>query len=351
MKIKTFIIKSIFCNLHLIIILFIIQEAAIGKTLYPTIVPIITRNEANYETPENTLAARMSAFYYKDLDWFYETLTHESAERNRMAYERAGVDPNRMFEMSDPEDKTYILEKSDYKNGVVLLGKSIDKNGTILIDPITFVKEGNLWKQTSAYNKDDALVEKSVVVLPDSILKTVIHIHPKSWNYNLIRDRNRHNKVAKKTKHNKYGPKLLCILGTLKDKEGASRDVSEVDQETLLLNYVVHPLLWQHSMRKDVGLILKNGHEEMKQQKRFKEWKKKHSPFVGFDGPVMLIRFSLAEALKSLDDVEPGKKYMILVTGQLKDGSHFQGEAEITIVPDEIPENSVKPFWWEAVHD
>jgi hypothetical protein len=46
---------------------------------YPVKVNVISKNQADYKTPENTLAAGFSALMHNDLDWYYETLTEKSA--------------------------------------------------------------------------------------------------------------------------------------------------------------------------------------------------------------------------------------------------------------------------------
>jgi hypothetical protein len=124
---------------------------------YPFKLDVIDKSQAKYDTPENTLAAKISALLIKDLAWFYETLTRESAALGKKLFQEAGIDPAKNFEMVDETDQFFIINKIPYKTGIVLVGKIVSKDGSILIGPAVFVKEDGLWKQTTEFNTDEEL--------------------------------------------------------------------------------------------------------------------------------------------------------------------------------------------------
>lgn len=53
---------------------------------YPMKVEIIDKDQARYDTPENAYAAMISSLIKKDLEWYYETLTEESAARDKRRF-------------------------------------------------------------------------------------------------------------------------------------------------------------------------------------------------------------------------------------------------------------------------
>jgi hypothetical protein len=58
---------------------------------YPVKINLITKDQADYKTPENTLAAGFFALMNNDLEWFYETLTISAAIEDKAMYEEAGI--------------------------------------------------------------------------------------------------------------------------------------------------------------------------------------------------------------------------------------------------------------------
>ncbi|MCG8639560.1 MAG: hypothetical protein MI862_07475, partial [Desulfobacterales bacterium] len=91
---------------------------------YPIKVNLITRQEATYQSPENTYAAMLSSLFKRDLEWHYQTATVESAMRSKKLYEDAGISPEKMFDMMDEKEEFYILKKINYKDSVMLIVRS-----------------------------------------------------------------------------------------------------------------------------------------------------------------------------------------------------------------------------------
>ncbi|MBN1932540.1 MAG: hypothetical protein JW786_13135 [Desulfobacterales bacterium] len=158
MKIKNIInsngaIIYIFCS----IIFFNIGLSYAEEEKYPVRVEVVEKNQAKYDTPENTFAAICSALIKKDFEWANETLTEESAEEYKRLHEEAGIDSNKMFELGNGIIDTFIIAKKEHKDGILLVIKDYYKDGTIIKSPITFVVENGKWKQTNKFKDDEEL--------------------------------------------------------------------------------------------------------------------------------------------------------------------------------------------------
>ena len=151
------------------ILLQICKTSYAQEPQYPIKLNVIDKSQATYDSPENTLAAKISALLQKDLAWYYETLTRESAAINKKLFKEAGLDPAKTFTMVEETDQNFIINKIPYKTGVVLVGKVISKDGSILIGPAVFVKEDGLWKQTIEFNSDEELDEYRKVIVGEDV--------------------------------------------------------------------------------------------------------------------------------------------------------------------------------------
>ncbi|MBW1691568.1 MAG: hypothetical protein JRJ70_12610 [Deltaproteobacteria bacterium] len=205
---------------------------------------IIEKDQAKYDTPENTFAAMCSSSIKEDLEWYHETLTEETAALDKEAFREAGIDPrieSKVFKEYFKE--AYIIDRQLYKDAVVLIVKVYSKDGAIFTLPYTFKKEHNQWKMTNEFSGDDELAVYMDYVKPEEqeIISASIKIRPKRWNlnwYNWIKghmgDREWIAQCAERIS-------ILSIIGNLKDNQGNHYRVDEILPETLLLNNVLPP--------------------------------------------------------------------------------------------------------------
>ena len=120
-------------------------------------IPVIDKALANYQTPENTLAASASALLAKDLDWYYDTLSMDGQVYLQQLYSAAGIDPIAVFGLADAGHDEFVAAKIPYKDGmlVILEEHYNDPDGTIYTSAAGMVQEGGLWKITFKYGEDD----------------------------------------------------------------------------------------------------------------------------------------------------------------------------------------------------
>jgi hypothetical protein len=325
---------------------------------YPVKINLITKNQADYKTPENTLAAGFFALMNNDLDWYYETLTKEAAMEDKAMYEEAGIDIIEKYKLVNPGDQLVILDKKAYKNGILIHIKGITSKGTIITGPNVFVLENGLWKETYDYISDEEIHAYFDIAPSEEIFNIDIRLFPEHWNYQWYQQM-----LNKKSKQPGSGFKkvsVLCVLGNLKDTSGNIHSVEDIDPETLVLNYVVKPTPWHYGQKNKTLILTENNTSNHSPHKSFKNWKKQHRLRPGFEGPVMLVKFSKFEAISSLDNLDDNKTHTISVSGKLKDNeTHFRGETQITLTPPSSPgkqdktpafpavENLFHNHWWD----
>ena len=337
-----------------------IPNAIAQDDLYPIKVDVIEQTEANYLTPENTLAAGFSALMYNDLEGYYKILTEESAAYKIAQFAAAGIDPQKKYDLVNSGDQLFLLEKLNYKNGVLLHIKVVRPNGVVTKGPAVFVQENGLWKQTFEYSGDAELFVYMDIAIPDEILKPEIQISPNRWNlkwYQQMLNKKPHPRSSELKKVT-----VLCVLGDLKDSEGNDFSVEDIDPETLVLNYVVKPVTWDNGEKEETAVLInKDKKTTSKANKIFKNWEKQQPLHQGFQKPIIMVKFSKFEAMKSLNDPDFGKTYTITVSGKLKDDeTHFRGETQITLVPHgpkskqqgkasapPFVEHPLKEQWWD----
>ena len=134
---------------------------------YPMKVEIIDKEEAKYDSPENSYAAMISALMKKDLSWYYETLTEESATNDKKNFQEAGIDPQKKFDSAKGTKADFIIDKLPYKHGVLLICESHEEDGSIITGPSIFVKENGLWKATFEFSSDEKLWDYLDYVKPE----------------------------------------------------------------------------------------------------------------------------------------------------------------------------------------
>ncbi len=294
--------------------LFSFPNAFAQDGLYPIKIDVIEKRDANYLTPENTLAANFSALMQNNLDWYYNTLTEKTAADDKKQFAEAGIDPNKNLDLVEEGDQLFLLDRLKFKDGILLHTKVISVDGTIGTGPVVFVQENGLWKQTFKYSSDQDLFEYFDIATLDEILNPEIQISPTQWNLQW------YQQMLNKKPH-QHSPDLkkvtvLCVLGNLLDSDGNVVSVENINPETVVLNHVVRPVPWDTGAAKEETAVLINNDKQStsKVQKLLKNWENQHSLDEGFQKPLMLIKFSKFEAMKSLDDPDFGKTYTISVS-------------------------------------
>ncbi len=94
--------RILYCFFVSLSIFLVCWHSHAGDCRYPQKVEIIERSQTTYDTPENTLAAVHSAVLKRNMDWAFECLTKESAERMKSLLKEAGKSPEEAFEPINP---------------------------------------------------------------------------------------------------------------------------------------------------------------------------------------------------------------------------------------------------------
>jgi hypothetical protein len=331
---------------------------------YPMKVTIITRDQAKYDTPENTLFAIRSALVNEDLEWSDETLTQESLEEQRRLLEKAGIDPNIDFNLEKDVKDTFIIDKIEYKDAVVLIVEDQDKDGSIIRMPFTFVKENGKWKMTNKFAGDEELHEHLDYIKPEEIISSAIKINPNRWNLNWYNWIKEHMEEKEWIEHFAEKVTILCMIADLKDNQGKPYSVKEIVPETILLNYLLPPQLWRFKSEGKVALIVKSKENQyLKKRKGFKEWHHNNELLKKYKSPVMLVKFNKFKAMETVPEMSPGKEYEVTLSGELKNGKRFKGTTKIIITgwnvehrwkwnrPDWLNSEKDIDNWWNKEKD
>ena len=356
--------KCIWISLCILIVLLVSGKIYSSESNYPIRLERIDKSQALYNTPENTLAAKISALLSKDLEWFYETLTKEAVSINKKLFKEAGLDPGKKFDMVDESDKNFIIDKIPYKNGVILVGKMVVKDGSILIGPAVFIKEDGLWKQTIEYNTDEELEKYRDLIMPEEIISSTIKIYPKRWNLNWYNWIKEHMEDKEWIEHFAEKVTILCMITNLKDNQGTPYSVKEIVPETILFNYLLPPQPWRFNSEEKVALIVKSKENRyLKERKGFKEWHHANKFLKKYKNPVMLVKFNKFKAMETLPEMSPGKEYELTLSGELKNGKRFKGTTRIIITgwnakhrwkwnhPDWLNSEKDIDNWWNKEND
>jgi len=314
---------------------------------YPMKVEIINKDQARYDTPENAFAAMCSSSIKEDLEWYYETLTEETATLDKKAFQEAGIDPRKESEVFKKYFKeAYIIDRQIYKDAVVLIVSVHTKDGAIFTLPYTFKKEHDKWKMTNEFSSDDELAVYMDYTKPEEqeIISSTLKIHPKHWNLNWYNWIKEHQEEREWIKYFAEKVSILCLIGNLKDNQGNLQSVEEISPETILLNDILAPQPLMFKREEKIALTLKSKKDRyLKKMKDFKEWHHKNRSLKNYKGPVMLVKFNKFKAMETIPEMTARKEYEVIVSGELKDGKLFKGTAKI-----EITEWKSKHRWkWE----
>jgi hypothetical protein len=340
---------------------FIFSNTLAQAKSYPIRINVITKNQADYKIPENTLAAGFSALMHNDLEWYYNTLTENSAAQDKAQFAEAGIDPKKNLDLVETGDQLFLLDQIKYKDGILLHIKVVSPDGTIANGPVVFVRENGLWKQTFEYSADQDLHIYLDAAPPEEILNTEIRLFPNHWNYQWYQQML--NKKPKQQVSDLKKISLLCVLGNLKDTDGNVRSVEDIDPETVVLNYVVKPIPWRAGQKKESAVLIDKNNTNQLIPESFEIWEQQHQTRQNFKGPVMLIRFSKFEAVNSLENLDDGKTFTVSVSGKLKDNeTHFRGETQIILTssssltdkhdrrsPYPVVEDLFHDHWWDQM--
>jgi hypothetical protein len=315
------------------------NNSSSANEIYPIKINVISKKQADYNAPENTLAAGFFALMNNDLDWYYETLTKEAAIEDKAMFEEAGIDLSEKFKLIFPGDQLVILDKKPYKNGILIYNKVITRTGMIFTGANVFVIENGLWKETLDYTSDEEFHSYFDVATPEEIFSTDIRLFPEHWNYQWYQQML--NKKSKQQGSDCKKVSVLCVLGNVKDTSGNIQSVEDIDPETLVLNYVVRPTPWHFGQKNKTLILIENKKSNHLPHKSFKNWEKQHQLRPGFEGPIMLVKFNKFEAISSLDNLDDKNNHTITISGKLKDNeTHFRGETQITLIPPGSPGKS-----------
>ena len=134
---------------------------------YPYKLPRLEKGDVKYATPEETYAANISALLSHDLDWYYETLTVATAAEDKELYQKAGIDPEKKFNLVDAEEEIFVLDKKAYRTGILLIMMSRSPDGLIMRGSVTLVQVDGQWKITSEFGHDPELDKYNDMVLPE----------------------------------------------------------------------------------------------------------------------------------------------------------------------------------------
>ncbi|HFD32418.1 MAG TPA: LamG domain-containing protein [Gammaproteobacteria bacterium] len=177
-----------------------VAKAQVDVQVYPIQVHEISKPQANYKTPENTIAASTSALIQHDLDWFYSSFTAEAAIQDKKMFQDAGIDPVENFKLAPVNGVVeYITDKIPYKDGIViLLEKRINNiDGSIIKGWAGLILENDLWKVTYKFSQDEELFKYNDVVYTNCIANYSFlsgdFLEDSSWHNN---DLTNYNKTA-----------------------------------------------------------------------------------------------------------------------------------------------------------
>lgn len=127
---------------------------------YPLHIDLIDKANANFDSPENTYAAMMSAMMSGDEGWYYNCLTVKGAENTRQMWSDGHITLQMLFDSVKTVKTMEVLEKGPYRDGVYLLIKVTDQDGSVMTGPSLYVKENGLWKSIPQIPINDPILDK-----------------------------------------------------------------------------------------------------------------------------------------------------------------------------------------------
>lgn len=296
---------------------------------YPQKVEIITKSQANYKTPENTLSARRSALLACDLQWFDNTITQQDLLQEVAEFASAGLDRSRICDMEKNIREATIVEKIAYKDATILVVEAYSYGGSINKVPLQFVQEGGLWKFTNKYSSDDEVLARVDYVTPDENLVADLKLNPSKLNYNWF--------VATPKNLNKKGARgsvdkntILCMVSCIKDPLGNSYSASQIDINSLLMNNVVKPQQWGEGNNQKLAVVVDNASKSKIKDKQALDTLNNSNGLAG-NKSVLLVKFNQYQAMETFEDLATGKTYEVIVSGKLTTGKYFRAKSTVYI--------------------
>jgi hypothetical protein len=138
---------------------------------YPLLINEIDRSQADFKTPENTAAASLSALLKRDIDWYFQTMTVETAAQEKKMFQDAGIPLSKIFDLMSPSDEVRVTGTIPYKDGLVLTfeKRCHDIDGTIIKTHSGYIRENGLWKKTNRFSGDENLDQYDDVIYTSCI--------------------------------------------------------------------------------------------------------------------------------------------------------------------------------------
>lgn len=133
---------------------------------YPLEVVPVDRAAARYDTPENAYTSMVSALISEDIEWYFETLSVQSAEKKAALYKNYNVDPQIIFNSVKYSKRTSVIDKKNYNDGILLIVETINNDGSVLTGPSVFVLENGMWKSHQLFLSDDDPVFDYLYYIP-----------------------------------------------------------------------------------------------------------------------------------------------------------------------------------------
>lgn len=148
------------------ILLLVILYATLAEAANPVELFLIERDSASYNTPENAYVSLLSSMYYNDIEWYYDSSTKESAEKERLRYEESNFNIQQIFDTVKDIQQIFLLDKVEHHDGVALIVEIQKTNGSIYQGPSIFIKEEGLWKSKPDISADDPILNHLYYVPP-----------------------------------------------------------------------------------------------------------------------------------------------------------------------------------------
>ena len=316
---------------------------------YPMEIKIVRESEAKYNSPENTYIAMISSLFHEDIDWYFRTLTKESAEKEINLQLRYNYGPEEIFDSVKNINKIIITDQKPYKNGALLIVKTINNDGSIIEGPSIFVQENGLWKssQETLLADDPVLDYLEYTPPPQHLTPFELSVHPSEWPLSWYAW---FSEYAEMNDHPSDKSEKITVLCAISDEVEDDVTITDILPETLKLNDKVIPQPWHYftwgnvSQAKGTSIILPpGGNLPITDSKGFKHWYSRKN--LRDSKPVMLVRFNLYQAMQTLSDLKAGEVYDVVVSGKLKNDKPFKTTAKISIITStDQPKKNWR--WW-----
>ena len=314
------------------------QNLSANEEPYPVKVQVINKDQAKYDTPENSLFALKSALKKGDLEWAYNSLTLESSDKLKSLHLKAGLGESEIIEFEGVIVSSFILKKFSYQDAVILIVEDHDNDRSVTTMPLSFVLEEGEWKMTNKFSGDEVINEYIEFVGPEDMLTATINFTPNRWNinwYEYIKDKWNSEEWKSHKQFQNYVNNLsvLCLIVSLQDDQGSNLDINHIVPESILLNHIVLPQTWENQNGNTHAVIIDDFSEMKLSEIKGYEPLQRAKPYLSNrQGPVMIVKFNKFESIATLSDASPGQEKVISISGKLKDGRRFDSEVNVHII-------------------